>query len=78
MRSVMYINEHAKKPTKESGRINIAILLIIAAGIVLPFFLAKGFIPMVSFFEIGIMNMLIPLFFASVGPQEKEPPDGFF
>jgi hypothetical protein len=47
-------------------------------GIILPLLLAQGFVPVVTFFKIGVVNILVPLFRASVGPQEKEPPDSFF
>jgi hypothetical protein len=45
---------------------------------IFPLFLAKGFIAVVPLVQIGIVDILIPLFRASVGPQEKEPPDSFF
>jgi hypothetical protein len=71
-------NIYAKKPAKTHGRINVAILPVIAAGIVLPVLLPQGFIPVVAFLKIGVMDALVPLFRLPVGPQEKEPSDRLF
>jgi hypothetical protein len=46
--------------------------------IVLPFLLPQGFVPVVSFIKIRVMNDLIPFLRGSIGPQEKEPPDSLF
>jgi hypothetical protein len=74
----MQINKHAKKPQKTRGRINVDVFLIIAIRDVLPRILPQGFVTVVALLKMGVMNNRIPPFFASIGPQEKEPPDGFF
>jgi hypothetical protein len=74
----MQINKHAKKPQKARGRINVAVLLVIVIGVVLPLLLPQGFVAVIALFKIGVMNNLVPLFLASIGPQEKEPPDSLF
>jgi hypothetical protein len=33
---------------------------------------------MITFFQVRVMNDLIPFFIGSIGPQEKEPPDSLF
>jgi hypothetical protein len=72
----MQINKHAKKPQKTRGRINVAILLVIAPRGVFPLLIPKGFVVVVALFKIGVVNIVIPLFRLPIGPQEKEPPDG--
>jgi hypothetical protein len=72
----MQIDKHAKKPQKTRGRINVAVLLIIAIRSVLPILISQGFVEVVALVEISVMNIVIPLFRLSIGPQEKEPPDG--
>jgi hypothetical protein len=49
---------------------------IITMGRVLPLFLPQGFVPVVSFLKISIVDILVPLFRSPVCPQEKEPPNG--
>jgi hypothetical protein len=44
--------------------------------IILPLLLPQGFVAVVAFLKVGVADALIPLFRASAGPQEKEPPDG--
>jgi hypothetical protein len=78
VRSVMYIQKHAKNISKIKRRGNIAILPIIAVRIALPLLLPQGFVAVVALLKVGVMDMPVPLLLASVGPQEKEPPDGFF
>jgi hypothetical protein len=77
-RSVVQVQERKKNPREIRRGLNIAILLIITPRSILPLLLTQGFVAVVTLVEISVTNMLIPLFLVSIGPKEKEPPDGFF
>jgi hypothetical protein len=74
----MQVQKHHKEPNETRGRINVAILPIITVRIALPLLLPQGFVAVIALLKVGVMDMPVPLLLASVGPQEKEPPDGFF
>jgi hypothetical protein len=58
----MYINEHAKKPNKASGRINIAIITVLGARGIFPRLFSKSFVPVVSVLKVCKMdNFTSPL-----------------
>jgi hypothetical protein len=72
---ILNVQKCYKKPRETHRGLNIAILLVITLGIVLPFFLPQGFVPVLAILKIGVVDKFIPLFRISIDPQEKEPPD---